>query len=154
GGTARVSANRRRRRAHHGPSSHRQRSRSAPGPRCGCVGSRGGVVLSSLITLASVAQIVLGIGFLIFVHELGHYLVARYFGVRVELFSIGFGPAIFSWRRGDTEYRVAWIPIGGYVLMAGEESSTGARDELGAKSVPARLAVYSAGVAMNLVFAV
>ncbi len=113
--------------------------------------------MSSLLTLWAIAQIVLGIGFLIFVHELGHFLVARWCGVRCEQFSIGFGPKIFSWTRGETEYRVAWIPLGGYVKMAGEHPGdviTGAPDELTSKSVPARAAIFSAGVAMNLIFAV
>ncbi|HET8760963.1 MAG TPA: site-2 protease family protein, partial [Nitrospiria bacterium] len=61
------------------------------------------------------------LGFLIFVHELGHFLVARWTGVRVLRFSLGFGPKIFSKQVGDTEYMVSAIPLGGYVKMAGDD---------------------------------
>src|SRR5208282_5844523 len=64
----------------------------------------------------------LGLGFLIFVHELGHFLVAKWCDVHVETFSVGFGPAIpgCSFQRGETYYKLAWIPLGGYVKMVGE----------------------------------
>lgn len=67
--------------------------------------------------------VVLLLGILIFVHELGHYLVAKLLGVKVVRFSIGFGPPILSFRRGETEYRLAWLPLGGYVKMAGDDPS-------------------------------
>jgi regulator of sigma E protease len=57
---------------------------------------------------------------LVFVHELGHFLFAKRAGVKVLKFSIGFGPRIFGWTRGETEYVVSWIPLGGYVKMLGE----------------------------------
>ena len=60
------------------------------------------------------------LGALVFIHELGHFLVAKAFGVRVEVFSLGFGKRLFGFRRGATDYRVALIPLGGYVKMAGE----------------------------------
>jgi regulator of sigma E protease len=60
------------------------------------------------------------LGVLVFVHELGHFLVARWHGVRVLTFSLGFGPRLFSTRRGDTEYCISIVPLGGYVKMAGE----------------------------------
>ena len=60
------------------------------------------------------------LGVLVFVHELGHFLLARWHGVRVLTFSLGFGPKLFSFRRGDTEYCLSAIPLGGYVKMAGE----------------------------------
>ena len=60
------------------------------------------------------------LGVLVFVHELGHFLVARWNGVRVLTFSLGFGPKLLKFRRGDTEYCVSAIPLGGYVKMAGE----------------------------------
>lgn len=71
-------------------------------------------MLSALISI-----IVLGL--LVIVHEYGHFLVARWSGVRVLRFSIGFGPRLFAWQRGDTEYAVSAIPLGGYVKMAGEQ---------------------------------
>ncbi len=99
--------------------------------------------------------VLLGIGAVILVHELGHFLAARYAGVRVETFSIGFGPRLFGWKRGDVDYRVSLIPLGGYVKMAGEEpgSGTGAEGDLGSKSVGQRLLIFSAGVIMNFLFA-
>lgn len=102
------------------------------------------------------AAIVLGIGLLIFVHELGHFIAAKLTGVRVEIFSIGFWWKLFSFRVGETEYRVSAVPLGGYVKMAGEnpvERRTGAPDELTSKSAGARLVIFSAGVVMNLLAA-
>src|ERR1043165_7994274 len=76
--------------------------------------------------------IVIVLGVLIFVHEAGHFLVAKLFRVRVLVFSLGFGKRLFGFRRGSTDYRVSLIPLGGYVRMAGdtpEEGRTGAADE-------------------------
>ena len=61
------------------------------------------------------------LGVLIFVHEFGHFIVAKLLGVRVEKFSLGFGPKIFGFTKGDTEYRLSLLPLGGYVKLAGEE---------------------------------
>jgi len=99
--------------------------------------------------------VLLGIGAVILVHELGHFLAARYAGVRVETFSIGFGPRLFGWKRGGVDYRVSLIPLGGYVKMAGEEPGSGAVSEgdLGSKTVGQRLLIFSAGVIMNFLFA-
>ncbi len=99
---------------------------------------------------------VLGIGLVIFVHELGHFLVAKKCGVRCEIFSLGFGPRLFGFRRGHTDYRISLVPIGGYVKMAGDnpgETLEGDEGELPSKSVLQRLAIFSAGVVMNLLFA-
>ena len=112
--------------------------------------------MSSLPDFLFLFQAAIGIGLVIFVHELGHFLAARYFGVRVEVFSIGMGPRILGWQRGDTMYQLALIPIGGYVRMAGEdrrfEGLPPEPDDLNAKSVGARFVVYSGGVVMNLIF--
>lgn len=100
--------------------------------------------------------VIAGIGFLIFIHEFGHFLVAKRVGIRVERFSLGFGPVIAGFRRGDTEYVVSWIPLGGYVKMAAEtpgEPSTGAPDEWRSKPIGQRCAVALAGVAMNAITA-
>jgi len=97
-----------------------------------------------------------GIGLVIFVHEFGHFIAARLCGVRVDVFSLGFGPRLLAWRRGATLYQLALLPIGGYVRMAGEESEDGrapASYELRAKSVGQRFLIYSGGVLMNVVFA-
>src|SRR5260370_38606498 len=60
------------------------------------------------------------LGILVFVHEFGHFIVAKALNVKVLRFSIGFGPRIFGFTKGETEYRVAWLPLGGYVKNAGE----------------------------------
>ncbi len=94
---------------------------------------------------------------LIFVHEFGHFLAAKRAGVRVERFSIGFGPAILKLRRGETEYVVAIVPFGGYVRMAGEDPekpTSGAPWEFMSKSRKTRAAIVSAGPAMNFILSV
>src|SRR5215217_1331460 len=96
------------------------------------------------------------LGVLIFVHELGHFLAPRRIGVRVLTFSLGFGPKLFAFRRGDTEYCVSAIPLGGYVKMAGEnpeDARTGASDEFLSKSKWQRFQVLVMGPIMNLVLA-
>src|SRR5947199_6308127 len=70
--------------------------------------------------LASFVAFLVFLGVLVTVHEAGHFLVAKACGVKVLKFSIGFGPRIFGFTKGETEYRVAWIPLGGFVKMAGE----------------------------------
>jgi regulator of sigma E protease len=97
------------------------------------------------------------LGVLIFVHELGHFLMARRIGVRVLTFSLGFGPKLIAVKRGDTEYCVSAIPLGGYVKMAGEnpdDARTGAPDEFLSKGKWQRFQVLVMGPIMNLVLAV
>lgn len=95
------------------------------------------------------------IGVMIIIHELGHYWAARFFRIRVSTFSIGFGPKLASFRSGETEFRIAWIPFGGYVRMAGEQPGD-APDPDGFTSKPRwqRLIVVLAGPAMNILLAV
>jgi regulator of sigma E protease len=106
---------------------------------------------------------ILVLGVLILVHEWGHFIVARLFGVRVDVFSIGFGPRLFGWKRGATDYRVSAIPLGGYVRMAGQDPSeidsndqsakpTGAADELMSKKRWQRALISLAGPVVNLIF--
>jgi regulator of sigma E protease len=111
--------------------------------------------LESLWTIAKVA---LGLGAVIFIHELGHFLVAKWCDVHVQTFSIGFGPAlpgcIYKW--GETTYKIALFPLGGYVKMVGEggendEEDTDPRSYKN-KSVGQRMAIISAGVVMNVLF--
>ena len=97
------------------------------------------------------------LGVLIFVHELGHFLMARRIGVRVLTFSLGFGPKLINIKRGGTEYCVSAIPLGGYVKMAGEnpeDSRTGAPDEFLSKGKWQRFQVLVMGPVMNLILAV
>ena len=94
--------------------------------------------------------IVLGVA--IFVHEWGHFLLAKRKGVRVERFSLGFGPRLFGFRRGDTEYVLSLIPFGGYLKMAGEKpgEGEGAADEFFSKSPVDRIKIVVAGPLMNV----
>ena len=97
------------------------------------------------------------LGVLIFVHELGHFLMARRIGVRVLTFSLGFGPKLINVKRGGTEYCISAIPLGGYVKMAGEnpeDSRTGAPDEFLSKGKWQRFQVLVMGPVMNLLLAV
>ncbi|MCP3915802.1 MAG: RIP metalloprotease RseP [bacterium] len=104
-----------------------------------------------------ILQVAFGIGLVIFVHEGGHFIAARLCKVRVEVFSLGFGPKLIGWRRGDTLYQIAAVPLGGFVRMAGEMPDERGRapraDELAAKSVGQRFFIYSGGVIMNVIFA-
>ena len=87
----------------------------------------------------AIAMVVLGLGMVIFLHEAGHFIMAKKNKVRVEIFSLGFGPAIWSFQRGETEYRLSWVPLGGYVKMSGENKTISAaaaafRNSFGAKA--------------------
>lgn len=138
-----------------------------------------------LFNVFSISLLILGFGFVIFWHELGHFLAAKYVGIRVEQFAVGFGHAICAWRKGiglrwgstqaehaaalekdpraaaalgETEYRLNWIPLGGYVKMLGQDDlnpSATADDPraFNRKSIPARMLVVSAGVIMNVILA-
>jgi regulator of sigma E protease len=109
-----------------------------------------------------VLRFVVVIGILILVHELGHFFVARWTGVGVERFSIGFGPVLLRWRGRETEYVLSAIPMGGYVKMVGEESpleggggpTYDAAKAFAVKPLWARFLIVFAGPAMNLVLAV
>jgi regulator of sigma E protease len=107
--------------------------------------------------LFKVGSIVLLLGGLIFVHELGHFLVAKALRVKVLRFSIGFGPRLFGFQRGETEYRISALPLGGYVKMAGDDpAETLAPEDRGRgfleQSPWRRLAIAVAGPGANLVF--
>ncbi len=95
------------------------------------------------------------LGLLIIVHEAGHFFMARRLGVRVEEFAFGFGPKLFGWRKGDTDFRVCAIPLGGYVKMLGDEKSLckGARDEYFSQSPGHRALIILMGPAVNYVLA-
>jgi regulator of sigma E protease len=107
--------------------------------------------------LTTLLAFIFVLGVLIFVHELGHFLAARRIGVRVLTFSLGFGPKILSTRRGDTEYCISAIPLGGYVKMAGETADdprTGRDDEFLSKTKWQRFQVLIMGPLMNIALAV
>jgi regulator of sigma E protease len=166
------------------------------------------LALMSLAHLGMIVLLVLGFGFVIFWHELGHFLAAKWVGIKVDQFAVGFGNALFSWRKGigfrfgntqkdyreraerhllarrpsspgderpefseteigmaateiglgDTEYRLNWIPLGGYVKMLGQDDlkpDAVAEDPraYNKKSISARMLVISAGVIMNIILA-
>jgi regulator of sigma E protease len=106
--------------------------------------------------VTSIIAFLFVLGVLIFVHELGHFLMARRIGVRVLTFSLGFGPKLLSFRRGDTEYCISAVPLGGYVKMAGEnpeDTRTGAPDEFLSKGKWQRFQVLVMGPVMNILLA-
>ena len=97
------------------------------------------------------------LGVLVFVHELGHFVAAKRVGIKVLKFQLGFNPTIASFRRGDTEYAIGALPLGGYVKMAGEnpdDTHTGGSDEFSSKTKWERFQVLIMGPVMNLILAV
>ena len=110
---------------------------------------------SNIVT--NLLAFILVLGFLIFAHEAGHFLLAKLFRVRVLIFSLGFGKRILGFHRGDTDYRVSIIPLGGYVRMAGdnpEEASEGDPGDFLSKPKWQRFLILLAGPAMNIFIAV
>lgn len=110
-----------------------------------------------MLTTILVTIVVLGI--LIFVHELGHFLVAKRAGVAVLKFSLGFGPKLIGFQRGETEYRISAIPLGGYVKMLGEDTEEEVTPEqmarsFGAQPVHKRIAIVFAGPLSNFLLAI
>jgi regulator of sigma E protease len=118
--------------------------------------------------MVTVLATVVVLGVLIFVHELGHFLAAKAVDIEVQRFSLGLGPKMAGFRWGETEYVISWFPLGGYVKMAGmaeeegigmlEGGASGGREpsprDFDGKSLPARTLVITAGVLMNLLFAI
>ncbi len=108
--------------------------------------------------LSTMVSFIIALGILVFVHELGHFLVAKRAGIRVERFSLGYPPKMVGFTWGETEYCISWVPFGGYVKVAGmadvgSEESTGADWEFPSKSVGTRIGVIAAGPIMNFLFA-
>lgn len=113
--------------------------------------------LSSAMSFAIPFIILLGL--LIFVHEMGHFLVAKYFGIRVEVFSLGFGKKILQYKKGDTNYCISLIPLGGYVKMYGDDINADIPESekkfsYSHKPVFQRIGVVLAGPLMNFFFAI
>src|SRR4051794_40159481 len=139
---------------------------------------------------SNILLLIFGFGFVIFWHELGHFIAAKWAGVRVEQFAVGFGQALISWRKGfgfrwgssakeyeqmvqasregvqkrditsigETEYRLNWIPLGGYVKMLGQDdlnpnASSDDPHAYNRKSIGKRMVIVSAGVIMNVILA-
>jgi len=107
--------------------------------------------------LISVAAVAVVLGFMILIHEFGHYAVAKLLKVRVEVFSIGFGKRLLGFRKGDTDYRISAIPLGGYVKMSGEnpmDERTGDPAEFMSHSRWHRFLIAIAGPSMNILLAI
>ncbi len=107
--------------------------------------------------LLSIVVALLVLGVIIVIHELGHFLVAKFFKIKVETFSVGFGPRLIGFRKGETDYRISAFPLGGYVKMAGEtpmDTITGEAYEFLSKPKWQRFLVAAAGPAMNVILAV
>lgn len=110
-------------------------------------------------SIRGLLAVVLGVGALIFVHELGHFLAAKWAGVKVEVFSLGFGRRLFGFTRGETDYRISVLPLGGYVRMLGQadddpnQPPTQDAGDFRNKPPGKRFVILVAGVVMNLIFA-
>jgi len=109
----------------------------------------------------AIFRLVIVLGILVFVHEFGHFIVAKLVGIRVERFSLGFPPRMFGKKIGETDYCISWIPLGGYVKMAGmidesldSDAITGAPYEFMSKPIYQRLLVILAGPVMNIFLAI
>src|SRR4029077_9327494 len=113
--------------------------------------------LNSMLVLQNILWLLVLIGVMILIHEAGHFWAARWFDVRVETFSFGFGPRLFGFKRGETDYRFSLILFGGYVKMSGEQpGEENAADPRGILAKPRwqRLIIAFAGPAINIVLAV
>src|SRR5256885_9797850 len=108
-------------------------------------------------TAYAVVAVAFVLGVMILVHEFGHYAVAKLCGVRVDVFSLGFGKRLFGFKRGDTDYRISALPLGGYVKMAGEnpmDARTGDPGEFVSHPRWQRLLIAVAGPTMNILLAI
>ncbi len=92
------------------------------------------------------------LGFLIFIHELGHFLVAKLFNVKIKQFAIGFGPTIWKKQGKETSYELKLIPMGGFVNMLGEEEPVEDERAYNKKSIPRRILILLAGGTVNIIF--
>lgn len=97
-------------------------------------------------------KIIILLGFLILIHEGGHFLVAKACRVNVREFSIGFGPKLYSWKGKETKYTIRWIPFGGYVDMLGEAERDDSEGSFSNASVQKRIAIVLAGATVNIIF--
>ena len=114
-------------------------------------------LISSVIPYIKTAFLaIIPLGFIIFIHELGHFYAAKRCGIKVNTFSLGFGPKLIGFQRDETDYRISLLPFGGYVQMEGENPSeqTGAHGEFASAPIGSRAFVVAAGPAVNLLFGV
>ena len=114
-------------------------------------------LISSIIPYIRTAFLaIIPLGFIIFIHELGHFYAAKRCGIKVNTFSLGFGPKLIGFQRDETEYRISLLPFGGYVQMEGENPNeqTGTQGEFASASISNRAFVVAAGPAVNLLFGI
>ena len=104
--------------------------------------------------LINALKIIIMLGFLVFIHEGGHFLVAKLCKVKVNEFAIGFGPTIFTKEKGGTKYALRLIPLGGFVSMEGEEERSDKEGSFSMASIPKRIAIVAAGGLVNIIFGV
>lgn len=102
--------------------------------------------------LVSIFKVVFLLGFLVFIHEGGHFIVAKLCKVKVNEFAIGFGPTIWKSQKGETKYALRLIPLGGFVSMEGEEERSEAEGSFSKTSIPKRIAIVVAGGIVNIIF--
>ena len=102
--------------------------------------------------ILGIIKIAFLLGFLIFIHELGHFLVAKLFKVKIKQFAIGFGPTIWKKQGKETSYEIKLIPMGGFVNMLGEEEPVEDERAYNKKSIPQKIAILLAGGTVNIIF--
>lgn len=102
--------------------------------------------------LVTILKVVFLLGFLVFIHEGGHFLVAKLCKVKVNEFAIGFGPTIWKSKKGETKYALRLIPLGGFVSMEGEEERSDVEGSFSKTSIPKRIAIVAAGGVVNIIF--
>lgn len=107
-----------------------------------------------IVFLVSAVKIIFLLGFLILIHEAGHFLIAKLFKVKVEEFAIGFGPKIFTKQGKETKYELRLIPLGGFVRMEGEEQRSESERSFNNASIPKRMGIVAAGAIVNIVFGI
>lgn len=104
--------------------------------------------------ITTIVLFLLILGVIVFVHELGHFMMAKLYGVKVEEFGLGFPPRIFGVKKGETEYTLNWIPLGGFCKMLGEDGEDKKNPKsFGSKKASERALILAAGVIMNFIFA-
>ena len=106
-----------------------------------------GIIITAL-------KIIIILGFLVLIHETGHFLVARLCKIKVKEFAIGFGPLLWSKETPQTKYSIRLIPLGGYVNMLGEEERSEEEGSFSKASIPKRIAIVAAGGVVNIIFAI
>ena len=104
--------------------------------------------------LINTLKIIIMLGFLVLIHEGGHFLVAKFFKIKVNEFAIGFGPTILTKEKGETKYALRLIPLGGFVNMEGEAERSDKEGSFSMASIPKRIAIVAAGGLVNILFGI